>query len=144
MPKNRGFSLMELAISIGLITILVGAVSAGGGMMTRCRVQREVQAVDNLRLAAQNYLTGANLTFSGVSVDALKTAGLLPNGFDPSGSNSFGGDYTVSPNADDNTKLEIILANIPEAAAADISAAFQAKADSTSYDDATKEWKAVF
>ncbi|MBF0485827.1 MAG: prepilin-type N-terminal cleavage/methylation domain-containing protein [Candidatus Omnitrophica bacterium] len=142
--NNKGFSLMELAIAVGLIAVMVGVVAAGGGMMNKCRVQREVDAVDNLRVAAQNYLSTKNLTYSGISVSALKTAGLLPNNFDPSGANSFGGNYTVSANSSDNTKLDIALGNIPEAMGNDLSASFQAKSDSTSYDKTSKLWTATF
>jgi prepilin-type N-terminal cleavage/methylation domain len=144
MKRNKGFSLMELAIAVGLIAILVGVVGAGGGMMGRCRVQRETEAVDNLRLASQNYLTPPNLTYTGINVAALKTAGLLPNSFNPTGSNGFAGDYTVAANAADNTKVDIALANVPSQAATDLSNVFKAKADTTTYDAATKLWKATF
>ena len=135
---------MELAIAVGLIAILVGVVAAGGGMMGRCRVQRETQAVDSLRVASQNYLTPPNLTYAGISIEDLKTEGLLPQSFDPDGSNGFGGDYTVAANTDDETKLDISLANVPASAADDLSSAFQAKAEATAYDAANKQWTATF
>jgi prepilin-type N-terminal cleavage/methylation domain-containing protein len=144
MKKSKGFSLMELAIAVGLIAILVGVVAAGGGMMARCRVQRETQAVDSLRLASQNYLSPPNMTYSGISVSALKTAGLLPNSFDPDGSNGFGGDYTVAVNTEDSTKVDIALASVPSQAATDLTNAFKAKADSIAYDAANKQWKGTF
>jgi prepilin-type N-terminal cleavage/methylation domain-containing protein len=144
MKRNKGFSLMELAIAVGLIAILVGVVAAGGGMMGKCRVTRETQAIDSLRVASQNYLTPPNLTYADISIGDLKTAGLLPNSFDPSGSNGFGGDYSVAANAADNTKVDISLANIPSTAATDLTSAFQAKADATSYDASTKQWTATF
>ena len=144
MKRNKGFSLMELAIAVGLIAILVGVVSAGGGMMGRCRVQRETEAVDSLRLASQNYLTPPNMTYAGISVTALKTAGLLPNSFNPTGSNGFGGDYTVAANSADNTKVDIALASVPANAATDLSNVFKSKADATSYDATGKLWKATF
>ncbi len=144
MNRKKGFSLMELAIAVGLIAILIGVVAAGGGMMSRCRVQRETDAVESLRLASQNYLTPPNLTYTGISVTALKTAGLLPNNFDPTGANGFGGDYTVSVNTADNTKVDIALANVPVNAGADLSNAFKAKSEATVYDAASKSWKATF
>jgi len=144
MKKNKGFSLMELAIAVGLIAVLVGVVAAGGGMMGRCRVQRETQAVDNLRLASQNYLAPPNLTYSGVSIAALKSAGLLPNNFDPEGSNSFSGDYAVAANTEDSTKVDISLANVPSQAATDLTNAFKAKADATAYDATSKQWTGTF
>jgi len=142
--KNKGFSLMELAIAVGLIAILVGVVGTGGGMINKCRIQREAQAVDNLRVASQNFLSGPNLTYTGISVDALMTAGLLPNNFDAAKSNSFGGDYTVGANTADNTKVDIALANVPAAAGADLLTVFKAKSDGATYDATSKLWKATF
>ena len=142
--RNKGFSLMELAIAVGLIAVLVSVVAAGGGMMAKCRVQRESEAVENLRLASQNYLSGQNLTYTGVSVAVLKTAGLLPANFDPVKSNSYGGDYTVSANAGDVTKVDIALANIPEAGGMELSGMFKAKASATAYDKTNKLWTVTF
>ena len=142
--RSKAFSLMELAIAVGLIAILVGVVAAGGGMMNKCRIQREAEAVDNLRLASQNFLSGSNLTYTGISVAALKTGGFLPGSFDPGKSNSFGGDYAVSANRLDNAKVDIVLANIPENAGLELSGIFNAKADGTNYDAASKTWMATF
>ncbi|MEI8012674.1 MAG: type 4 pilus major pilin [Candidatus Omnitrophota bacterium] len=142
--NNRGFSLIELAISIGLVAVLVSVVAAGGGMMNKFRIQREVQAVDTLRVASQNYLSGQNLTYTGISVAALKTAGFLPGSFEPAMSNSFGGDYTVAANPADNTKVDISLAAVPSSAGTDLSGVFQARAEVISYDQTGKVWKATF
>ena len=144
MKKNKGFSLIELAISVGLITVLVGVVAAGGGMMNKCRLQREAEAVNNLRLAAQNYIASPSLTYTGVSVAALKTAGFLPNNFDPVQANSFGGDYSIAANTTDNTKVDIALTNIPSSVGTELASMFLAKADDITYDAASKLWKATF
>ncbi|MBF0619836.1 MAG: prepilin-type N-terminal cleavage/methylation domain-containing protein [Candidatus Omnitrophica bacterium] len=142
--NNKGFSLMELAITVGLMAVLVGVVAAGGGMMAKCRVQREAEAIESLRVAAQNYLSSQNLTFSGISITALKTAGLLPANFDPLKANSFGGDYTVAANAADNTRVDIALANVSDTAGTELINVFKAKANATTYDKASKLWTATF
>lgn len=136
--------MVELSIALGLMAVLIGVVSAGSGMMTKTRLNREVRTVDSLRLAAQNYLSGKNLTYTGISVEVLKAAGLLPATFDPVKSNAFGGDYAVTVNEDDSTKVDIALANIPENVGEDMSDVFKGKAESTSYDRAGKSWKATF
>ena len=141
---NKGFSLVELAIALGLVSVLIGVVSAGGGMITKTRVQRESEAVDSLRVAAQNYLSGANLTYSGISVAALKTANLLPAAFDPTASNAFGGDYVLAANSADSAKVDISLAAVPAAASATLTSAFKGKADAIAYDATSKVWKATF
>jgi prepilin-type N-terminal cleavage/methylation domain-containing protein len=145
MKKNkRGFSLIELAIAVGLITVLIGVVAAGGGMMNKCRLQRETEAVNNLRLASQNYIAAPSLTYAGISITALKAAGLLPNSFDPLKANSFGGDYAVVANSADNTKVDIALANIPSGVSAELTAMFAAKAEAITYDAGSRSWKATF
>lgn len=112
--------------------------------MSKCRVQREAEAVDNLRLASQNFLSSSNLTYTGISVTALKAGGYLPGNFDPAGSNSFGGDYTVSANSQDNAKVNIALANVPQHAGLELTGIFNARADGTNYDAASKTWTATF
>ena len=142
--NNKGFSLVELAIALGLVAVLVSVVTAGGGMMTKSRTHREMVAVDSLRIAAQNYLSSKKLTYSGISVAELKTSGLLPSSFDPSGSNAYGGDYMVSVNANDNTRVDIVLANVPEVSGEELSKVFNSKAEMTAYDKTSKKWTATF
>ncbi len=144
MKSNKGFSLMELAMAMGLMAVLVGVVAAGGGMMTKSRVQREFDSVEGLRLAAQNYLSSSSLTFTGVSVTELKNKGLVPATFDPLKANSFGGDYSVSANATDSTRVDIALALIPEDVGTSLSGAFKGRAEAITYDKTTKIWKATF
>lgn len=142
--NKKGFSLVELAIALGLIGILVSVVTAGGGMLAKTRIHRETAAVDGLRIAAQNYLTSRNLTYNGVSIAALKSNGLLPSNFDPARANSFGGDYVVAANADDNTKVDISVLNVPLEAGTGLTNNFKSRADTLAYDGSAKEWKATF
>ena len=142
--NNQGFSLIELSIALGLMVVLIGVVSAGSGMMTRTRETREARTVEALHLAAQNYLSGQNLTYGGISVAALKEAGLLPSTFEPGASNSFGGDYAVSANTEDATRVDIVLNNIPDAAGEHLSGIFKGKAEAIAYDKGAKIWKATF
>lgn len=142
--NNKGFSLVELAMAMGLVAVLIGVVAAGGGMMTKCRVQREADSVDALRLAAQNYLSSSSLTYTGISVAELKNKGLVPATFDPLKANSFGGDYTVSANTANVTRVDIALASIPEEIGTTLSGAFKGRAEATAYDKTSKVWTATF
>jgi prepilin-type N-terminal cleavage/methylation domain-containing protein len=142
--KNDGFSLVELSIALGLIAMLVGMISAGGGMAAQARLQREAQSVDNLRLAAQNYLSVMSLTYEGISIEAMKSSGYLPATFDPTGANSYGGDYRVNANTADRTRVDIALSSVPDNAAAGLSRLFRGKAETLSYDAGAKTWLATF
>ncbi len=142
--NRKGFSLIELAIALGLVAVLVSVVTAGGGMMAKSRIHREMVAVDTIRIAAQNYLSSRNLTYNGISVEVLKAAGLLPSSFDPIKSNSYGGDYSVRVNDADMTRVDIVLANIPDTAGEDLSNTFKNKAELISYDKSRRVWQATF
>lgn len=142
--SNKGFSLVELAIALGLIAVLISVVTAGSGMMTKSRVHREMIAIDNLRVAAQNFLSSRNMTYKDISIAQLKDQGLLPANFDPIASNSFGGDYMINADSDDPTRVEISLANIPQQAGENLTNIFKNKANDIGYDESTKTWKAIF
>ncbi|MBF0593710.1 MAG: type II secretion system protein [Candidatus Omnitrophica bacterium] len=142
--NNRGFSLVELAIALGLVALLVSVVSAGSGMMAKSRTHREMEAVNVIFTAAQNYLSAQNLTYSGISFDDLKTKGFLPQNFDPVKTNSFGGDYKISENTGDSTKVDIALGNIPETAGTELTNVFKSRAEATTYDKSGKVWTATF
>ncbi len=142
--NNKGFSLVELAIALGLVAVLVSVVTSGGGMMIKSRVHRETVAVDSIRVAAQNYLTSKNLTYTGISIAALKTDGLLPASFEPVKANSFGGDYVVTENPADSTRVDISVLNVPETAGTELSNNFRNKAELLAYDKSSKVWKATF
>jgi prepilin-type N-terminal cleavage/methylation domain-containing protein len=142
--NRKGFSLMELAITVGLMAVMAGVVAAGGGMMDKCRLQREIEAVRNLQVAGQNYLSMKNLNYAGVSIEALKTEGLLPASFDPVKANSFGGDYAVGANSDDNTRIDIALTNVPERAGSELAEGFRSSSESVTYDKDGKIWTVTF
>lgn len=141
---RKGFSLIELAMAMGVVAVFLGVVTAGGGMMKNARVQREANTVDSLRLAAQNYLSSSYLTYKGISIDLLKEKGFITTAFDAEKSNSFGGDYFVSVNDGDDTKVDIALVAIPEDAALALEGIFKGKAEDISYDKTDKVWVATF
>ncbi len=142
--NQKGFSLIEVAMAMGVVAVFLGVVTAGGGMMKSARVQREANAIDSLRLAAQNYLSSSYLTYKGISIDILKERGFVALAFEAEKSNSFGGDYVVNVNQSDDTKVDIALAAIPEDAALALSGIFKGKAEGISYDKTDKVWLATF
>ena len=143
--NKRGFTLVEIAFVLVIITVLLLVIGpAAKGMFENGRVSSAAQSVETLRNAAAQYLAGGNVTYASVSVTALKTGNLLPTNFIAAGSNPFGGNYSLAANGTDNTKVDIILTNIPLNAGTKLNAYFANKADSLNYDSTLSTWTATF
>ena len=143
--RKSGFSLVELLIAITVIGIMAAAVVFAGGPDKARRVTA-IKSIDALYQAGKGYIEPGQLTYAGISVDALKTAGLLPNNFAPTASNPWGGDYSVAVDGSDSTRFVVTLTEVPDAATATkLSNAIgpKAYADPT-YNDATQNWSVTF
>ena len=142
--NNKGFSLIELAIGIAVVTILILGVAASGGIRDNARIQAAAGSVRTLRSAAENYLSNGNLNFSGLSVAALQSTNLLPINFDPTNSNPWGLSFGIAPNSSDNTRFDITM-NVPKKSQADkLSTYFKSSAASSAYDESKATWTATF
>lgn len=145
MINNKGFTLIEIAAVLTIITILLLVVGiATKGMFDNGRVNSAAQSVETLRSASAQYLASGNVTYAGINIAALKTGSLLPNNFSGVSSNPYGGNYTVAADAADNTKVVVTLTSIPGDAGTKLNAYFANKADSTNYDATSKTWTATF
>lgn len=141
MRKKRGFTLIELVLVIGVIALLIMAVGLTSGIRETAKLHSAAESVKTLRAAADARLAAGSMTYTGVSIDALKTAGLLPANFTAAGSTPWGGDYAVAANTDAN-KVDISLTSVSEAVSTKLSALFINSAAATSYADET--WTATF
>ena len=144
MNNNRGFSLVELAIGLAVITILILAVSVASGIRDNARIQSAANSIQTLRSAAENFVTNGNLNYANLTVAALQTANLLPAGFDASASNPWGGSFSVGPNASDNTRFDIALSSLHQTQAAKLSGYFQNSAGASNYDATQTTWTVTF
>ena len=148
LKNNKGFSLIELAIAVTLLSILVGAVVVGGGMTTKMKISHESDTVNTLLTAAKNYLNASQTTYTGVSVAVLQGTGgttpvYLPTTFNAATGNSWGGAYTVAADATP-TNVDISVVGVPDAqTAALLTANFSSQA-TCSYTAASKTWTAIF
>ncbi len=139
-----GFSLIELAIAVVLLGILVGAVVVGGGMTTKMKVQHESDTVNTLVTAARNYLSASQTTYTGVGIAGLQTSNYLPSTFNATTGNSWGAGYTVAVNGTDATKVDIMVASVPDAAAATLLSDNFSSMATTAYNATSKAWTATF
>ncbi len=138
--NNKGFSLVELAVTFAVISIIILAIVASAGMRETARIHSAAATIDTLRSAAENYVASGNLDYSLVSVTALKNAKLLP---DPLPGNPFGGTYSVDPASDtDSTHFKISLSSISDVQGGKLSAIFANNSQSAGVDAGV--WSAIF
>lgn len=142
--RNSGFSLVELAIGLAVITVLILAVSMSSGIRDTARVQSAANSVQALRAAAENYLAGGKTSYTGISVDVLKTAKLLPTNFTNAKANPWGGDFTLAANSSSATRLDISLSALAQEDADKLTAYFNNSANSATYDTSNSTWVVTF
>jgi len=141
MKSNGGFTLIELVLVISIVALLIMAVGLTGGIRENAKVHSAAESVKALRTAAESYIAAGSMTYTGITVDGLKTSGFLPGSFTATGTNPWGGNYAIAPNSDPN-KVDISLTAVGSSAATRLSALFANSAASTSY--ASETWIATF
>ena len=141
---QRGFSLVELAIGLAVLTVLVLAISVSGGLRDNARVQSAATSIQTLRSAAESYLALGKVNFTGMNVDALKASRLLPDGFVSVKTNPWGGNFDVVSNAADNTRYDISLSSLVKTEADKLTNYFNSSASKVAYDEANATWIATF
>ena len=141
MMKNKGFTLIELVLVISIVALLLMAIGLTSGVKENARVHAAAESIKSLRTAAESYIAAGNMTYSGITMATLQTAGYLPAGFNATGSNPWGGDYSIVADSDLN-KVNISLTGVNATAASRLSSLFANSASATSYASGT--WTATF
>jgi len=142
---RKGFTLIEIAVVVAVLAIfLLILITKGSGVRDVARAQAAAESVKSLQVASENYIAKGRMNYTGISMAALKTASLLPNSFNATAGNPWGGDYSISPNAGDATKVDIGMTSVPNSAGTQLNAYFKNSADSTNYDGTNQEWTGTF
>ena len=144
MNNAQGFSLVELAIGLAVITVLILAISMSSGIRDNARTQSAADSVQALRSAAENYLSSGKTNYAGISTDVLKTAKLLPDNFNASKTNPWGGDFIIAANAANATRFDITLGALAKTDADKLSSYFNNSANAAVYDGTKSTWTATF
>ena len=142
MKKQNGFTLIELVLAISIIAVLIMAVGTASGVRDAARAQAAAESIRTLRTAADSYIASGSMTYTGISIDGLKTSGFLPSGFAAAGTNPWGGDYAIAPNSASSSKVDISLTSVAAGAATRLNALFANSASQTGYSGTT--WTATF
>ncbi len=141
MKGKSSFTLIELVLVISIVALLIMAVGLTSGIRENAKIHSAAESIKALRTAAESYIAAGSMTYTGITIDGLKTSGFLPSSFTATGSNPWGGNYAIAANSDAN-KVDISLSAISAVAAARLSALFANSAQSTSYSSDT--WTATF
>ena len=141
MRNKNGFTLIELVLVISIVALLLMAIGLTSGVKENARVHAAAESVKTLRTAAESYIAAGNMTYAGISITGLQTAGYLPAKFDATGSNPWGGNYSIAVDSDPN-KVDISLTGVSTTAGSRLSALFANSASATSYSSNT--WIVTF
>lgn len=142
MRNRGGFTLIELVLVISIIALLIMAVGLTSGVRENAKVHSAAESVKALRTAAESYIAAGNMTYTGITISGLQTLGFLPAAFSATGSNPWGGNYTIVPNSADASKVDISLSGVTAFGAARLSALFVNSATATNY--ASNTWTITF
>ena len=142
--SNRGFTLIELAIGLAVLTVLILAISMSSGIRDNARAQSAAQSVQALRSAAESYLATGRLNYTGMDIAALKASNMLPANFNGSGTNPWGGDYVIAADASDPTRFNIALSSLSTNDASKLTSYFNNAANTSVYDTSSKTWTVTF
>lgn len=141
MMNKKGFTLIELVLVISIVALLLMAIGLTSGVKENARVHAAAESVKTLRTAAESYIASGNMTYTGITILGLQTAGYLPSSFSATGSNPWGGDYAIVANSDPN-KVDISLTAVSTTASTRLSALFANSASATNY--AANTWTVTF
>ncbi len=128
-----GLALTDVAIAIGVLAVLLAAVTASLGAIENGRVNSAERSVETLKGAAINWLSNGRYSYSGISFTALRTENLLPPNFTETGANPWGGDYTITSTGSGNNQVTITLTNLPDSGGGALARKFGPRARSASY-----------
>lgn len=141
--NKKGFSLVELSIGLAVVAILILAVSMSSGIQDNARVQSAANSVQSLRSAAENYLVSGKMSYTGISLDALKASRFLPDNFNATGTNPWGGNFVLAPNSD-TTRYDVSLSGLKQQDADKLTAYFVSNASKTVFNASAGTWTATF
>ena len=143
--RKEGFTLLEIMLVLAVVAVLLGILLPAMGARNTAKISACAQSINNLQQAANGWLSQGNVNYSTLTspgITTLKTAGLLPAGF--SGTDPWGGTFTVSANATDNNKLDIVASSVPSAAGTALGNLLGSNADSYSYDSDTSTFTVTY
>lgn len=131
--SRPGLALTDVAIAIGVLAVLLAAVTSSLGAIENGRVNSAERSVETFKGAAINWLSNGRYSYAGVSFNELRAENLVPPNFVEAGSNPWGGNYTIEASGAGNNQFTITLTNVPDGGGNALARKFSARARSASY-----------
>jgi len=145
LSGKNGFTLLELIVVMVIITIIASQIIASfKGASDNGRVASALNSVKAIQTAAMNYFNNNGGSCAGISVSNLVAGNYLPGAFTGTGSNPWGGNYTVAVNANNATQFNLSMTNISQADANTLSNDLANSSQGTTYAAATSTWTGTF
>jgi prepilin-type N-terminal cleavage/methylation domain-containing protein len=108
----RGFTLLEVVVALAALAVLMGALAIPArGVLEHTRLSRALAELHTLRRASDTWLERGRLDFTGLSVDVLRTEGLLPPAWP--GRTPWGGSYGIGPAPGNATRRRATASGLP-------------------------------
>ena len=133
--SRPGLALADVAIAIAVLAVLLAAVTSALGAIENGRVNAAERSVETLKGAAINWLSNGRYNYAGISFNELRTENLLPPGFTETGSNPWGGNYTIANSGSSSNEVTIKLWSVPASGGNALARKFTPRARSASYVD---------
>lgn len=145
--KSRGFTLIELVITVGILGILMAVAAKAmntGNVSEQYILQKDI---DTMTAAAVKYAGGRQ--FTGVTVALLCSDGYIDGGPCGAGNNGtsanpWGGDYKLVVNATNPNRFDITATKVPANVGPEMARNYKDSARSSQFTTATKTLLMVF
>jgi hypothetical protein len=138
MSQRMGFAVTEIAIAIGVSTILLTTVVHGSGVLGSGRTARVLNDIQTLRAAVGTWVKAqGRISYAGLSVAALSAANVLTTS---TVTTPWGGSVELSARTNDS--YWIAMTGLPQSARDALTRHYQTQALQTTW-DGTRFWIAV-
>jgi len=145
LRNKKGFTLLELIVVMVIITIIASTVIGSfKGASDNGRVANALNSIKAIQTAAMGYFNSNGGSCSGISIATLVTGKFLPGSFSGTGTNPWGGNYTVNVNASDTTKFDLSMTNISATDNTNLDNAIQKTSEAVTYNAGTSTWTGTF
>lgn len=124
---SKGFSMLEVLLVMTVIVALIGSIAfAGNGLTNSGNVTQTLNSLSSIQQALALYRSDNGASCSGVTIASLTASGkYLPAGFTGTGTNGFGGDFSIAANGTDSTLCDVTLTKVPAVAQAKMDSAMK-------------------
>jgi len=145
LKNQKGFTLLELIVVMIIIIVIASQVLASfKGASANGRIAAAMNSIKSIQTASMNYFNNNGGNFTGISVSSLVSGNYLPGAFTGTGSNPWGGNYTIAVNGNNNTQFNLTMTNVSQTDATTLNSNLQNSAQAVNYVASSSTWTGTF